>query len=61
MPIRYDMIVIEREVMIMARTNTRGWYTFEDGYFAWFAGLSGNERKIEVLKHGKIISFKPTA
>ena len=44
----------------MARTNTRGWYTFEDGYFAWFSGLSGNERKIEILKHGKIVSFRPT-
>lgn len=44
----------------MAKVTTRGWYTFADGYFAWFAGLSKTERKIEIIKHGKIISFRPT-
>lgn len=44
----------------MARTNTQGWYTFEDGYVAWFHGLSGNEKKIEIIKHGQIIKFQPT-
>ena len=40
--------------------NTQGWYTFADGYKAWFHGLSANERKIEVLKHGAIVRFEPT-
>lgn len=41
--------------------NTRGWYTFEDGYYAWFAGLKGQERKIEIMHHGRIVKFEPTA
>ena len=44
----------------MARTNTRGWYTFEDGTETWFNGLSATEKKIEIRKHGKIIRFEPT-
>lgn len=44
----------------MAKTNTQGWYTFADGYYAWFSGLSGTERTIEIRKHGKIIKFQPT-
>ena len=38
---------------------TRGWYEFEDGYVAWFNGLKGNERKVEIRKHGKIVRFIP--
>jgi hypothetical protein len=44
----------------MARVNTQGWYTFADGYRAWFHGLSAQEKKIEIYKHGKIITFEPT-
>jgi len=40
--------------------NTQGWYTFADGYKAWFAGLSGSELKMEIYKHGKVVAFKPT-
>ena len=40
--------------------NTQGFYTFADGYKAWFAGLSGSEKKMEIIKHGKIIPFIPT-
>lgn len=40
--------------------NTRGWYTFEDGYVCWYHGLSAREKKLEVMKHGQIVSFKPT-
>ena len=53
----HGIISLEREVRNM---KTRGWYTFEDGYYAWFSGLSGEERKIEIFKHGKIVAFKPT-
>lgn len=45
----------------MARTNTRGWYVFADGYRAWFHGLSAAEKKMEVRKHGAIIRFTHTA
>lgn len=44
----------------MARKNTKGWYTFEDGYVAWFHGLSAQEKKIEIFHHGKIVKFVPT-
>lgn len=40
--------------------NTQGWYTFADGYYAWFSGLSGSEKKMEIIRHGKIVSFVPT-
>lgn len=43
----------------MAARN-RGYYTFADGTRIWFFGLSAQERKIEVLKHGAIIKFEPT-
>lgn len=26
--------------------KTRGWYTFEDGYYVWLNGLSSNEKMI---------------
>lgn len=39
---------------------TRGWYTFEDGYKAWFSGLKGTEKKIEIRKHGAIVKFERT-
>ena len=44
----------------MARTNTRGWYTFEDGYTCWVSGMSAQEKKMEIFKHGKIVKFVPT-
>lgn len=45
----------------MARTKTRGWYTFADGYKCWVSGMTADEKKIEILKHGKIVRFLPTA
>lgn len=50
----------EREDLKMAKSKTRGWYTFEDGYTCWVHGMSAQERKMEILKHGKIIKFVPT-
>ena len=44
----------------MARIKTQGWYTFEDGYYCWYHGLSTQEKKIEILHHGKIVRFEPT-
>jgi hypothetical protein len=44
----------------MARIKTQGWYTFADGYYAWFHGLSAQERKVEIRKHGSIVKFTPT-
>lgn len=35
-----------------------GWYTFEDGYKAWFNGLSAQEKKVEIRKHGKIVRIE---
>ena len=45
----------------MAKSKTRGWYTFEDGYKAWFSGLSASERKYEEMAHGKVVRFQATA
>lgn len=39
---------------------SQGWYTFEDGTYMWFHGLSTQELNIEVYKHGKIVKFEPT-
>lgn len=50
----------KRRTRIMARTKTRGWYTFEDGHYAWFNALSVHERKVEIMKHGRIVRFEPT-
>lgn len=44
----------------MAKNKTRGWYTFADGYYCWMSGMSASEKKIEILKHGKIVKFVPT-
>ena len=44
----------------MARSKTRGWYTFADGYVCWFYGLSAAEKKVEIRTHGAIIKFVPT-
>lgn len=44
----------------MARTKTRGWYTFSDGSQAWFNGLSAREKANEIRKHGQIVKFVPT-
>ena len=45
----------------MAKINkTRGWYTFENGTRCWYAGLSGQEKREEVRKYGKIVKFEPT-
>lgn len=44
----------------MGRTKTQGWYTFEDGYVCWYHGLSAQEKRVEILKHGKIVRFIPT-
>lgn len=44
----------------MAKSKTRGWYVFENGYTCWVNGMSGAEKKIEIMKHGKIVKFTPT-
>lgn len=44
----------------MAKSKTRGWYTFEDGYHCWYHGMSAAEKKMEIKKHGKIVKFTPT-
>ncbi len=41
--------------------KTRGWYYFEDGFTVWFNGLSIQEKRCEIRKHGKIIKFIHTA
>jgi len=51
---------LQREVIVMAKINTQGWYTFADGYSAWYHGLSAQEKKIEIYKHGAIVAFEPT-
>lgn len=43
------------------KNTTRGWYTFADGYYAWFNGLSAREKAREVYKHGAILKFEYTA
>lgn len=40
--------------------RTQGWYTFEDGYVAWFHGLSAREKANEIRKHGRIVKFIAT-
>ena len=43
-----------------AKNKTRGYYTFEDGYFVWVNGLSGLEKKNLIRQHGRIVSFEPS-
>lgn len=45
----------------MAKIKSQGWYTFADGYRCWYHGLSAQEKRIEVYKHGKVVKFEPTA
>ena len=45
----------------MAAPKTRGYYLFADGTYCWYAGLSASEKKREVMKHGSIVRFTPTA
>lgn len=42
-------------------SKTRGWYWFADGFSAWFYGLSAQDKKREIAKHGAIIRFEATA
>ena len=44
----------------MKKNNTTGWYTFSDGYTVWFHGLSAQEKRNEIRKHGQIIKFNKT-
>ena len=44
----------------MARTNTRGWYFFEDGLQVWVNGFSKTEKRNYIMKHGTIVKFIPT-
>ena len=44
----------------MARTNTRGWYFFEDGFQVWVNGFSKTEKRNYIMKHGTIVKFIPT-
>ena len=50
----------KKEVKTMAARKSQGYYTFADGTRIWFFGLSAQEKKIEVLKHGSIIKFEAT-
>ena len=43
----------------MAKIKSRGFYLFEDGAYIWFAGLSAQEKKIEIRKHGAVVRFIP--
>ena len=42
----------------MSRMKKAGWYTFEDGYTAWYSGLSKQELAVEIRKHGKLVKFE---
>jgi hypothetical protein len=44
----------------MARIKSQGWYIFTDGTKEWFHGLSAQEKKVEIRKHGAIIKFIAT-
>lgn len=44
----------------MARIKSQGWYYFADGTQAWYHGLSAQEKRNEVRKHGAIIRFIST-
>lgn len=44
----------------MKASKTQGYYTFEDGYKVWLNGMSAQERKVQIYKHGKIIRFEQT-
>ena len=44
----------------MARIKSQGWYIFADGTKEWFHGLSAQEKKVEIRKHGAIIKFIAT-
>lgn len=44
-----------KEVFTMKRTS--GWYYFADGYHAWFHGLSAQEKRVQIRKHGQIVRF----
>ena len=42
------------------KNKTRGYYTFEDGYFVWVNGYSAAEKKNMIREHGPIVKFEPT-
>lgn len=44
----------------MKASKTQGYYTFEDGYEVWVNGMSGQEKRYLVFKHGKIVRFVHT-
>lgn len=46
--------------MNMKTCKTRGWYTFADGTYVWFNGLSAAERKTQIRLHGAIVDFEHT-
>jgi hypothetical protein len=56
----YNLIIKREEEIKMARSKTRGWYVFADGYTCWYHGLSGAEKKMAVREHGAIVRFTPT-
>ncbi len=40
------------------KKNTNGYYfEFADGYHGWVLGMSAQEKKVEVRKHGKLIKW----
>lgn len=44
----------------MKASKTQGYYTFEDGYEVWVYGMSAQEKRYMISKHGKIIRFVHT-
>ena len=42
------------------KENSQGWETVADGTCTWVLGLSAQERKVEIRKHGKLVSFEAT-
>lgn len=43
------------------KNATRGWYTFADGSYIWYNGLSAREKAWEIREHGAILKFEHTA
>jgi len=44
----------------MAKNNTEGWYTFEDGFQIWVRGMDARYKRNLIIDHGKIVSYKAT-
>ena len=40
------------------KKNSQGWYIFADGTCTWFFFFFSQELKVEIQKHGKLVSFE---